>query len=81
MPRYYFDTDDGERQVHDESGVDLASMDDIEATTRDLLFDLGHAKLLDGEDRRFTAVVRDDRGVTIYRGSMTLRIDSVGHPE
>ena len=75
MPRYYFDTNDGERKVHDESGVDLASVDDIEATTRDLLLDLGHAKLLDGKDRRFTAVVRDDQGATVYHGSMVLRID------
>ena len=39
MARYFFDTDDGERQVRDEIGIDLASIDDIASTTRDLLID------------------------------------------
>ena len=77
MPRYFFDTDDGERQIRDENGIDLPSMDDIGSMTRDLLFDLGHAELLNGKDRVFTAAVRDEQGITVYRGSMILRIDVV----
>ena len=77
VPRYFFDTDDGERQIRDENGIDLSSINDIGPTTRDLLFDLGHAEVLEGRDRVFTAVVRDDRGDIIYRGSMVLRIDLV----
>ena len=52
MPRYYFDTDDGERRIHDESGVDLTSFDDVQNATRDLLFDLGYAELTNGKDRK-----------------------------
>ena len=77
MPRYFFDTDDGERQIQDKDGIDLPIFDDIRATVRDLLFDLGHAELLSGKDRVFTAAVRDERGITVYRGSMLLRIDVV----
>ncbi len=77
MPRYFFDTDDGERQIQDKDGIDLSTLDDLPATVRDLLFDLGHAELLNGKDRVFTAAVRDERGVTVYRGTMVLRIDLV----
>ncbi len=75
MPRYFFDTDDGERQFRDDTGIDLASADDVAFTTRDLLFDLGHAELFNGKDRLFTATVRDKQGITVYRGSMVLRVD------
>ena len=77
MPRYFFDTDDGERQIRDENGIDLPSMDDIGSMTRDLLFDLGHVEILNGRDRVFTALVRDERGMVVYRGSMTLRVEVV----
>ncbi len=77
MPRYFFDTDDGERPIQDKDGIELPNVDDIRATVRDLLFDLGHAELLSGRDRMFTAVVRDERGIPVYRGSMTLKMDLV----
>ncbi len=77
MPRYFFDTDDGERPIQDKDGIELPTFDDIRATVRDLLFDLGHAELLSGRDRMFTAVVRDERGIPVYRGSMTLKMDLV----
>ncbi len=75
MPRYFFDTDDGERQIQDKDGIDLPSMDDIGSMTRDLLFDLGHAEPLNGKHRVFTAAVRDERGLTVYKGSMVLKIE------
>ena len=74
MARYFFDTDDGQRQVRDDTGIDLASIDDIQSTTRDLLIDLGYAQILSGKDRVFKASVRDVQGVVVYRGSVVLRI-------
>lgn len=76
VPRYYFDTDDGERRVQDQFGVDLGSEAEVAEATRDLLFDIGHAEILDGQDRVFTAAARDVRGVVVLRGSMVLRIES-----
>ena len=75
MPRYFFDTDDGEHQVRDNTGIDLASIDDVPSTTRDLLIDLGYAQILSGKDRMFKATVRDVQGVVVYRGSVVLRIN------
>ena len=76
MPRYFFDTNDGELAIPDEIGIDLKTREDVESTVRDLLFDLGHAELLKGVDRTFTAVVRNAEGTVEYRGSLTLRIDA-----
>ena len=78
MARYFFDTDDGDGRIRDERGIDLPSIDDVESTARDLLFDLGHAELLNGRDRVFTAIVRDEAGASVYRGSMALRIELAG---
>ena len=75
MSRYFFDTDDGKRQVRDETGIELAHLDDIVRAARDLLHDLGHAELLGGADRLFTVTVRDERGAVVYRGSATLRVE------
>ncbi len=76
MPRYFFDTHDGELATPDEIGIDLTTREDVESTVRDLLFDLGHAELLKGADRTFTAIVRNAEGAVEYRGSLTLRIDA-----
>ncbi len=75
MPQYFFDTDDGDRQVRDDKGVNLSSIDDIPSATRDLLFDLGYAQILGGRDQVFTATVRDEHGITVYCGSVTLIIN------
>lgn len=74
MSRYFFDTDDGVRQVRDETGLDLASADDIASAARDLLCDLGFAELLNGKDRVFKAAVRDERGAVVYRASVSLNV-------
>lgn len=75
MPRYFFDVDDGERRTRDETGLDLTSVNEVERETRILLQNLSVPEVLSRKDRVFTAAVRDDRGVTVYRGSAVLRID------
>jgi hypothetical protein len=73
--RYFFDTNDGTRTIRDDVGVDLACLADVRSTARDLLFDLGHAEVLNGRERVFIATVRDEQGAEIYCASMTLRVD------
>ena len=75
MPRFYFDTDDGVRRVHDTAGIDLTGPTDIPTEAHDLLFDLGHAEILKGRPRQFTATVRDATGAKIYRVTATLDIE------
>ncbi len=75
MPRYFFDVDDGERQIRDDAGMFLPGLDDVEHETRTLLQNLGVPEVLYGRDRVFTAMVRDQNGVTVYRATLALKID------
>ena len=74
LPRFYFDTCDGERQVRDELGIDLASRDDIPRETATLLMGLGQSEMLNGRSKTFTVKVRNGDGALLYRGIATLDI-------
>lgn len=75
MARFFIDVDDGERQVRDEAGIELARADDAAHETEHLLLTLGQAEMLKGRPRTFRAVVRDAVGRTIYRATATLEIE------
>ena len=75
MPRYFFDTCDGERQVRDETGIDLAGPQDIPREAAILLQGLGLAEMLKGRSRVFTVRVRRDDGAFVYRGTAKLDIE------
>jgi hypothetical protein len=71
MPRFFFDTDDGERQFCDEIGIDLADPHDVPKEAIGLLRDLAHVHLPIG--RRDMAVeVRGAAGTPVYRAVMTI---------
>ena len=72
MPRYYFDTDDGERQTHGDVGIDLAHRADVEREVGIVLQDLGMALVLGGKSRIISATVRDDQGETVCESSIVL---------
>ena len=71
MPRYFFDTDDGERQFRDEVGLELPDLEAVAAETFGLLRDLAHGHMSEGR-RVMTTHVRGDDGVLVYRGEMTV---------
>jgi hypothetical protein len=75
MPRYFFDTNDGDRQIQDANGVEFTSRDDAHVAARDLLFDLGNVDMVDTGKRVFTAAVRDEKGETVFRASMVLMVE------
>ena len=72
MPRYFFDVDDGERQIRDEVGIDLADRTGVICETQILLQYLSLAVVATDRSRIFTAVVRDEMDVEIYKGWMVL---------
>ena len=57
MPRYYFDTDDGERRTRDDIGLDLARRADVEREVGMMLQNLGMALVLEGQSRIINAAV------------------------
>ena len=65
MPRFYFDTCDGERQVRDERGIDLARRDDIPREAATLLVGLGQNEMLNGRPKTFTVKVRNGDGALL----------------
>ena len=71
MPRFFFDTDDGEHQFHDEKGIDLASRDDVPGESMGLLRDLAYHELPLG-CHTMAVKVRDARDALIYRATMTI---------
>ena len=74
MPRYFFDTCDGERQIRDELGINLASRTDIPQEAATLLMGLGQNEILSGIQKTFTVKVRNDDGALLYRGTAKLDV-------
>lgn len=75
MPLFFFDIDDGQRQIRDETGMMLADVDAVIPEVKRITFDLAFAELLRGVPRQFKVLVRDEGGTIVYQGSMTLQID------
>lgn len=71
MPRFYFDTNDGERQFRDRNGIDLAEPHDVPDEALGLLRDLAHVHLPIGR-RDMTVEVRGPAGTPVYRAVMTI---------
>ena len=74
MPRFFFDTHDGENRFLDEVGVDLATADDVPGEAFGLLRDMTHHRMPHGETV-LTASVRDLAGAVIFRATMTIVSD------
>lgn len=72
MPRYFFDSDTGERQVRDDVGIDLPDLEAVAAEAFGLLRDIIQGEMPEGL-RIYTANVRDEYGAFVYRGEMKVR--------
>lgn len=75
MPRFFFDTDDGERVFRDEAGVELADLAAARAEAMGLLQDLSQAGVGAGERRSIRATVRDVTGAAVFAGTLTLTLE------
>lgn len=74
MPRFFFDTQDGEAAFRDQGGVELARLEDVAQEAFGLLRDLSHRALPRGETR-ISASVRDASGVVVFRATMAITAD------
>ena len=73
MPRYFFDTDDGDQSLRDEDGLDLPHVEAAREAALDVLPDMARDKMPDGDRRTFVASVRDDRGIVVYIATLSLK--------
>lgn len=72
MPRYFFDIDDGKRQVHDVIGMDLSSADRAMVEASTLLRTLAEIRHIEGRPGTTIVTVRDFDDEKIYEGSAHL---------
>jgi hypothetical protein len=77
MPRFYFDTHDGDRAVPDGEGLVLGGLEEAKEEAVRALPDLARDGLPDGDYREFVVDVRDEAGQRVLRAQLTLVIESV----
>ena len=71
MPRYFFDTDDGDQSHRDDDGLDLPHAEAARQAALDVLPDMARDKMPDGDRRTFVASVRNDQGAIIYTATLS----------
>ncbi len=73
MPRFFFDTYDGEFFAPDHEGQELADIQAAKLVAQDALPDMASDKLPDGSDQRvFIVRVRDEAGQVVVQVSLML---------
>jgi hypothetical protein len=77
MPRFFFDTSDGESFFPDEEGMGLESMEAAKAEGLKALPDMAKDALPDGNFRSFVVSVRDESGQVVLRMALSLVVDSL----
>ena len=73
MPRYFIDTDDGDKLHIDDEGQILLSEAVARLFALDALPDMARDKIPDGDRRTFVVGVRDEAGEVFYRATLTLK--------
>jgi len=75
MPRYFFDTYDGDRLLRDEAGADYETFDDAKEEARARLPDMARDTLPNGTHRSFVVSVRNEAGTVVVRMSLSLVVE------
>ena len=78
MPRFFFDTDDGERQDRDDEGQELPDMEAARKAAIGVLPDMARDVLPDGDRRDFTTSVRTEHDDVVFRAKLSLVAEWVG---
>ncbi len=72
MPRFFFDTYDGDFFAPDNEGQDLKGIEAAKLMAQGALPDMAEDKLPDGDQRVFVVSVRDEAGQVVVRVALTL---------
>ena len=65
MARYFFDTDDGQDFVQDETGIDLCTLNDVRGAASMALVGMLREKIFPSLASKFSVVVRDENGLVL----------------
>ena len=77
MPRYFFDTHDGELFTPDSTGVELEDLQAAKDAAKKALPDIVKDELPDGDRRTFVIVVKDEGGHEFWRVTLSLAVESL----
>ena len=75
MPRYFFDTFDGECLIPDVEGLEMQDLAAARAEAQKALPDLARDALPDGNHRTFVVSVRDEAGNVVLRAALSLVVE------
>ena len=67
MPRFYFDTTDGDALIEDETGLELSDLDEAKAEAARALADLARDVLPASEVRELAVNVKDEANTLVMR--------------
>jgi hypothetical protein len=76
VPRYFFDTYDGNRLITDPEGIELPNLEQVKAEAQRALPDLARDALPDGDQKTFIVSVRDEAGQVVLRAALTLIVET-----
>ncbi|MXQ13107.1 DUF6894 family protein [Microvirga makkahensis] len=81
MPRFFFDTYDGNLLIPDEQGQELENIEAAKLVAQEALPNMAKDKLPDGDQRVFLVSVRDEAGQVMVRVALSLVVDYPSNPE
>ena len=73
MPRFFFDTEDGDAFIKDEDGIECDNVQKAHDLAMTWLPDIAKDKMPDGEVRDFIVTVRNESGRAVYEAKLGLR--------
>ncbi len=75
MPRFFFDTYDGQFLARDEQGQELEDLEAAKAIAQEELPQMAMDELSDGDERVFMVSVRDEAGQVVMRVALSLVVE------
>jgi hypothetical protein len=75
MPRFFFDSDDGEHLLVDDVGQDMPSFPAARDEAIRVLPDIARDMLPDGDERTFVSIIKDLDGKQICKATLVFRCD------
>jgi len=81
VPRFFFDTYDGERFFPDEEGQEMENINVAKREAEKALAEMARDGLPDGDQRSFIISVRDGGGEVVLRAALSLVVEYPSQPQ
>jgi hypothetical protein len=75
VPRFFFDTYDGDLIIPDDEGQELEGLEAAKAVAQEELPHIARDELPDGDQRTFIVSVRDEAGEVVMRATLLLAME------